>query len=76
VQGIGPGTSILLIAVGLVLAFVVQDSSSAISASAIGAMLIVVGVGGTLISLALLAGANLLAEDWQDTADAASDEDG
>jgi sulfite exporter TauE/SafE len=66
VQGLGLGTCILLVTAGWVLAFVVRDDSTTISASAVGAMLMVVGLGGALISLALMAGDALLAEDWRD----------
>jgi sulfite exporter TauE/SafE len=75
VQGIGLGTCILLVTAGWVLAFVVQDDSTTISASAVGAMLMVVGVGGALISLALMAGAAWLAEDWQERDPASQEED-
>jgi hypothetical protein len=64
VQGISLGTCALLVVAGWVLAFVVRDDSTTISASALGAMLMVVGFGGALISLALMAGAAWLGEDW------------
>ena len=74
-QGISLGTCALLVAAGWVLAFVVRDDSTTISASALGAMLMVVGVGGGLISLALMAGAAWLDEDWQERDSVAQEED-
>jgi hypothetical protein len=75
VQGISLGTCALLVAAGWVLAFVVRDDSTTISASALGVMLMVVGVGGGLISLALMAGAAWLDEDWQERDSVAQEED-
>jgi len=75
VQGIGLGTCALLVVAGWLLAFVVRDDSTTISATALGAMLMVVGVGGALISLALMAGETWLAEDWQERDQASLEED-
>jgi hypothetical protein len=75
VQGIGLGTCALLVVAGWLLAFVVRDDSTTISASAVGAMLMVVGFGGALISLALMAGAAWLDEDWQERDPSSLEED-
>jgi multisubunit Na+/H+ antiporter MnhB subunit len=75
VQGIGLGTCLLLVTAGWLLAFVIRDDSTTISASAVGAMLIVVGLGGALISLALMAGENWFGDDWQDHDPASREED-
>jgi hypothetical protein len=75
VQGIGLGSCLLLFAAGWLLAFVVRDDSTTISASALGAMLMVVGLGGALISLALMAGATWLAEDRQERDPASHDQE-
>jgi TRAP-type C4-dicarboxylate transport system permease small subunit len=75
VQGLSLGTCALLVVAGWLLAFVVRDDSTTISASAVGAMLMVVGFGGALISLALMASANWLAEDWQERDPASREEE-
>jgi uncharacterized membrane protein YjjB (DUF3815 family) len=68
VQGLSLGTCILLATAGWVLAFVVRDDSTTISASAVGAMLMVVGFGGALITLALMAGAAWLGQEGDSVA--------
>jgi hypothetical protein len=50
----GIGTSLILIAGGAVLAFAVQVNSTAIDVSAIGAILMVVGIIGLLFSFIAL----------------------
>jgi hypothetical protein len=50
----GIGTSIILIATGAVLAFAVNVRSTAIDISAVGAIFIVVGVIGLLLSIVAL----------------------
>jgi sulfite exporter TauE/SafE len=75
VQGIGLGTCILLVTAGWLLAFVIRDDATTISASAVGAMLMVVGLAGALISLALMAGAAWLDEGWQERDQASLEED-
>jgi hypothetical protein len=53
-QGTGIGTSLVLIATGAVLAMAVDYQVSGLDINAIGVILIVVGVIGLLMSLALL----------------------
>jgi hypothetical protein len=53
-RGTGIGTSIILLALGAVLAFGVNVRSSSIDIAAIGAILMVVGIVGLLLSLALM----------------------
>ena len=55
-RGTGIGTSLILIAVGAVLAFGVTLQTNSIDISAIGAILIVVGIIGLLVSFLLLQG--------------------
>ena len=50
----GIGTSLVLIAVGAVLAFAVKLQSTVVDVSAIGAILIVVGISGLLLSFVVL----------------------
>ena len=50
----GIGTSLMLIAVGAVLAFAVEVQSSAVDLNAIGLILIVVGIIGLLFSVLAL----------------------
>ena len=53
-RGTGIGTSLLLIALGAVLAFGINVRSSSIDIGAIGAILMVVGLIGLVVSFALL----------------------
>jgi hypothetical protein len=55
-QGTGLGTSLLLIAVGAVLAMAVNYQTSGIDINAVGVILIVVGLIGLLMSLMFLGG--------------------
>jgi hypothetical protein len=53
-RGTGIGTSLLLIATGAILAFAVDLRSTAVDINAIGAILIVVGLVGLLMSFMLM----------------------
>jgi len=53
-QGTGIGTSLMLIAVGAILAFAVNFQTSGIDINAIGGILMVVGLVGLLLSFAAM----------------------
>jgi hypothetical protein len=55
-QGTGLGTSLMLFAVGAVLAFAVDYQTSGIDINTIGVILMVVGLIGLLMSLTFLGG--------------------
>ena len=58
-RGTGLGTSLILIAVGAVLAFGVNASTSGININAIGVILLLVGVLGLIVSFVFLEGWSL-----------------
>jgi hypothetical protein len=55
-QGTGFGTSLMLIAVGAVLAFAVNYQTSGIDINTVGVILMVVGLVGVLMSLMFMGG--------------------
>jgi hypothetical protein len=53
-RGTGVGTSLILVAIGAVLAFGVHLTSTAINVSVVGAILMVVGIIGMIVSFIFL----------------------
>src|SRR5688572_18428553 len=62
-RGTGIGTSLMMIAIGAVLAFAVNLQTTGIDLNVIGAILMVVGIIGLLISLVMLGEFSLLGPD-------------